>query len=478
VADRIVGDRYRLEKRLGRGGTATVWHGVDLDTGDQVAVKVLDPEQAARPVAVERLRREAQAVASLDHPNIVAGYAVGVDDDGAFLAMELVDGPTVADLLTAHEQLPVEWALAIAEQVSDALAAAHAVGVIHRDIKPGNLLVDGAGVVKVCDFGIAWLQVLDGSAALTRHSETVGTCEYMAPEQATGEPVDARTDLYALGCVLHAMLTGRPPFLGETAMSVLHQHLERPPVPVRALRSDVPTELDHLIGRLLAKSQTERPATAAEVRDALAALRAVPVADEATVVLSITPPRPIGRHRMRVALPAWLSSVVMSLRRWGIAVASAAAILATVVTVAVFVAGEKPDETPGAAPVPGPATVTAQARLEPSDTLPGQTASPKATPSPPATRTPPATPMERVASLTSLIRRQIDTGELDSAAGRDLLRQVDRAANWLQGGRDSKAVERLREVDARLGELLRDGKVSRAGFEALNVVDSIIAAIT
>ncbi|MCW6005450.1 serine/threonine protein kinase [Micromonospora sp. CPCC 205371] len=477
MADRIVGERYRLEKRLGRGGTATVWRGVDLDTGDRVAVKVLDPEQAARPVVVERLRREAQTVAHLDHPNIVASHAAGVDDDGGFLAMELVDGPTVADLLTVHGQLPVERAVAIAEQVSDALAAAHAAGVIHRDIKPGNLLVDGAGVVKVCDFGIARLQVRDGSA-LTSHSETVGTCEYMAPEQATGEPVDARTDLYALGCVLHAMLTGRPPFLGETAMAVLHQHLERAPVPVRALRSDVPAELDHLIGRLLAKSQGDRPATATEVRDALAAIRAMPGADAATVVLPRTPPRPIGRHRMRVALPVWMSSAAMSLRQYWIAMVSAAAILATVVTVAVVVAGEEPSGTPAAAPVPGPATVTAQARLEPSDVPPTPAASPKATPSAPAGRAPAATPMERVAALASLIERQIDKGELDPVAGRDLLRQVDRASDWLKGGRDSKAVERLHEVDARLGELLRDGKVSRTGFNALNIVDSIIAAIT
>jgi serine/threonine protein kinase len=477
VADRIVGERYRLEKRLGRGGTATVWRGVDLDTGDQVAVKVLDPEQAARPVVVERLRREAQTVAHLDHPNIVASHAVGVDDDGGFLAMELVDGPTVADLLSVHGQLPVERAVAIAEQVSDALAAAHAAGVIHRDIKPGNLLVDGAGVVKVCDFGIARLQLRDGSAALTSHSETVGTCEYMAPEQATGEPVDARTDLYALGCVLHAMLTGRPPFLGETAMSVLHQQLDRPPVPVRALRSDVPMELDDLIGRMLAKSQADRPASAADVSDALAAIRAAPGADPTTVVLPRTSPRPIGRHRMRVALPAWVSRATMSLRQYWIAALSAAAILATVATVAVVMAGEEAGTTPAGAPVPGPVTVSSQARLEPSDTLPDPAASPKVTLSAPAPSAPAATPMERVTSLASLIRRQVDNGELDAAAGRDLLRQVDRAANWLKGGRDSKAVERLREVDARLSELLEDGKVSRSGFNALNIVDSIIAAI-
>ncbi|BCB80856.1 hypothetical protein Pflav_072660 [Phytohabitans flavus] len=300
MADHIIGDRYRLEEQLGRGGTATVWRGVDLVTGTPVAVKVLDREHATRPVALERLRREAEAVARLEHPNIVASHELAIDGEAGFLAMELVDGPNVADLLLNGGWLPVEQAVAVAEQVCAALAAAHQAGVIHRDIKPGNLIVSRSGQVKVCDFGIARLQDRDGSAALTAHSQVIGTCEYMAPEQATGEPVDARTDLYALGCVLYAMLTGRPPFVGETAVAVLHQHLNNAPVPVRTVRPDVPPELDDLVGRLLAKRPADRPATADQVRERLTASRgAVAAIAPVTVML----PRLTGRHRMATPWP-------------------------------------------------------------------------------------------------------------------------------------------------------------------------------
>ncbi|MEJ3745664.1 serine/threonine-protein kinase [Actinomycetes bacterium KLBMP 9797] len=523
MSDRIVGDRYRLDEQVGRGGTATVWRGVDLDTGVPVAVKVLDREQAARPVALARLRREAQAVARLEHPNIIGSHGLGVDGDGGFLAMELVDGPTVADLLTTGGPLAVERAVAIAAQVCAALAAAHAAGVIHRDVKPSNLIVDHSGVVKVCDFGIARLQARDGDAALTAHSQTVGTCEFMAPEQAIGEPVDARSDLYALGCVLYAMLTARPPFLGDTAMAVLHQHLHKAPAPLRSVRGDVPVALDQLVGRLLAKRPDDRPATATDVRDELAAIRsamatdtaaaalaadtaaAALATDTATAALATATPtavlarvtaalsRPPGRHRMPLALPDWPPSWAAVrawprrwwsnpagwrpswpdarawLRRWWLSVVAVALVLATVATVAAVVTGRDPDRRPAAAPAGGvPATAEAPGGLlEPAPTPTAATPTGPVSPTPAGSRTSPAAPRDRLGEFAATVQRLVDRGDLDARAGRDLLRMLAGVTTAVRSGHGDKAAERLRQIDERLVTLRDNGKLSRAGFAAL-----------
>ncbi|MGN9908285.1 serine/threonine-protein kinase [Phytohabitans sp. LJ34] len=477
MGDRIIGDRYRLEEEVGRGGTATVWRAVDLDTGVPVAVKILDREQAARPVALERLRREAETVARLEHPNIVASHDLGA----GFLAMELVEGHTVAQLLTGGGRLPVDQALSIAEQVGAALAAAHEAGVIHRDIKPGNLIVSHSGTVKVCDFGIARLQARDGDAALTSHSQAVGTCEYMAPEQATGDGVDARTDLYSLGCVLYAMLTGRPPFLGETAIAVMHHHLNRAPATVRSVRDDVPPEVDDLIGRLLAKDPAGRPATATEVREELAAIRAAPApAEPATAVVArviVAPQRPAGRHRMPHDLPAWLLAWPTAeawLRRWWIAAVSGALIVLTVVAVVLLLPGGDPDRPPAAAPAVDPPAATQPAEPTPAPTSvePSATAS-----SPSASRTSPAGPVDRLAAFATTVQRLVDSGDLGRKEGRELQRKAASIAESVQNGRSEGATEKLHDLDERLAELRRDGKLSRAAFEALDVIDPIIAAL-
>ncbi|GFJ81633.1 serine/threonine-protein kinase [Phytohabitans houttuyneae] len=477
----MVGDRYRLQERLGRGGTATVWRGVDIDTGEPVAVKVLDAALASRPVMVERLRREAEAVARLAHPNIVAARDAGIGHDATYLAMELVDGPTVADLLTSGGPLPVEQAITIAEQVCAALSAAHAAGVIHRDIKPGNLIVDRTGVVKVCDFGIAQLRTRDAQAALTGPSEAVGTCEYMAPEQANGEPIDARTDLYSLGCVLYAMLTGHPPFLEQTAIAVMHQHLHRLPAPVRTVRPDVPAELDELIGRLLAKRARDRPNTATEARARLTAIRTAPTGagplpatmaglSPTTAVLA----RPSGRRRAaaRGVSPRW-SAARDGLARWWLSVVAAAVVLATAVTVTAVVVGRDPSGHP--APVAAAPTPAVEAAPPAASTPAEQAPTTAATPAP--ARTGPATVIDRLAALAGTVQEQVDAGALTAEAGRDLVRQIGEAAVAVQAGKADKGVKKLREVDKRLAELRRDGKLTAAGFAALDVVAPIIAAL-
>ncbi|HJY43734.1 MAG TPA: serine/threonine-protein kinase, partial [Propionibacteriaceae bacterium] len=265
----LISDRYRLEAVLGRGGMATVWRGVDQRLGRPVAVKLLDRADTADPVMLQRFDREARTVGGLTHPNIVAVYDVGTDNGVPYLVMELIDGTSVAALL-ASGPLPVDQAVEVARQTCDALAMTHAQGVVHRDIKPANILLTPTGTVKVCDFGIARLthQQLTN---LTAPHTAIGTSAYMAPEQASGAAVDARTDLYALGCVMYAMLTGHPPFTGDNPLTVLWQHQHQPALAVASLRPDTPADLDALIARLLAKNPSERPATATEVRDRLTA---------------------------------------------------------------------------------------------------------------------------------------------------------------------------------------------------------------
>ena len=241
MARRLIAGRYRLRSLLGRGGMAEVWQGLDERLDRPVAVKVLDRRALEDPTVVARFDREARAVARLAHPNIVSVYDVGVDDDMPYLVMELVHGQSLAALIDGGP-ISIDDAVNVAVQVCDALQAAHEAGVVHRDVKPANILIAPAGTVKVCDFGIARVSQAT-QAGLTRSHVTVGTAEYMAPEQASGGPVDARTDLYALGCVLYAMLTGSPPFHGDNALGVMWQHVNQPvpprgvPAPRRAGRA-------------------------------------------------------------------------------------------------------------------------------------------------------------------------------------------------------------------------------------------------
>jgi serine/threonine-protein kinase len=270
VSRRLLDGRYRLEEEIARGGTATVWRARDLRLDRPVAVKLLTAARSADPRMLERLRGEARILAGLTHPNIVVVHDLSVDSGRAYLVMELIEGRTLAARL-ADGRLPVGQAAAIAAATCDALAAAHTVGAIHRDIKPANIMLARTGTVKVVDFGIARLQMA-GQATLTANSQVLGTSLYMAPEQATGSRADARTDLYALGCVLYAMLTGAPPFPGNDPIEVLHHHLHHPPRPLRAQRSDIPPDLDRLTSELLDKDPARRPATAGLVRDRLAAM--------------------------------------------------------------------------------------------------------------------------------------------------------------------------------------------------------------
>jgi len=265
-----------------------------------VAVKVLPVELADDHVLIERFEREARAVARLSHPNIVSVYDSGRDADVRYIVMEYVPGVSLAQLLREREQLPVPEAVEIAAQIASALAAAHAAGIVHRDVKPGNVMVDPSGAVKVLDFGIARATT---DIALTRTAMVLGSAPYIAPETALGRSADARSDIYSLGCVLYEMLTGRPPFIGELPAVVMNQHATAEPLPPRELRPEIPGALEALVLQMLAKLPLDRPQSARELVGALRRTLQEPTAATAVVA-------PPARASPVVPPPAPVSPVV------------------------------------------------------------------------------------------------------------------------------------------------------------------------
>ncbi|MFE4520194.1 protein kinase [Kitasatospora sp. NPDC056783] len=265
-----VGDgRYRLTHRLGRGGMAEVFAAEDVRLGRTVAVKLLRGELAQDDVARLRFTREAHAVAALNHHSIVAVYDTGEeyvgDESTPYIVMELVEGRTVRELLADEAPPPVDQALIIIAGVLEALAYSHRNGIVHRDIKPANVSITNAGAVKVMDFGIA-RALTGGATTMTQTGMVMGTPQYLSPEQALGKPVDHRSDLYAAGCMLYELLTLRPPFTGDTPLSVVYQHVQDPPVPPSQANGRVPTGLDPLVLRSLAKNPDDRFQDADEFR--------------------------------------------------------------------------------------------------------------------------------------------------------------------------------------------------------------------
>ena len=261
--------RYRLTGRLGRGGMAEVFAARDLRLGRTVAIKVLRPELAEDSTARIRFTREAHSVASLNHHAVVAVYDTGEEAHAGetvpYIVMELVEGHTVRELLQGDEPPPVDQALIITAGILEALAYSHRHGIVHRDIKPANVIITSTGAVKVMDFGIA--RALTGaSSTMTQTGMVMGTPQYLSPEQALGKAVDHRSDLYATGCMLYELLTLRPPFTGDTPLSVVYQHVQDPPVPPSQANSRVPASLDPLVLRSLAKEPDDRFQSADEFR--------------------------------------------------------------------------------------------------------------------------------------------------------------------------------------------------------------------
>src|SRR6059058_3312298 len=253
--------RYLILRKLGSGGMADVYLAEDQELGRRVALKLLDERHASDEQFVERFRREAQSAAGLNHPNIVSIFDRGRAEGTYYIAMEYLDGRTLKELLVRNGPTPIPIAIDYARQILGALAFAHRNGIIHRDIKPHNIVVGGDGRLKVTDFGIA----RSGASQMTEAGSIVGTAQYLSPEQARGAPVDPRSDLYSLGIVLYEMLTGQVPFTGDAPVEIAMKHLSAIPDPPSKLREGVPHDLDAVVLRALAKEPDQRYGSAEEM---------------------------------------------------------------------------------------------------------------------------------------------------------------------------------------------------------------------
>ena len=367
MEERTLGGRYRIVRHLARGGMAEVYVAEDQLLNRIVAVKVLFPELARDEAFVERFRREARAAASLNHHNIVSVYDFGQDGDSWFIVMEYVEGRTLRDIIRAEGRMEPARATALAAEVAGALIAAHERGIIHRDVKPANVLITaGTGTVKVADFGIA--RAANARQGLTMPGTVLGTATYLSPEQAQGAEVDYRTDVYSLGMVLYEMLAGTPPFKGDSPVAVAYQQLNSTAPPPSTHNSKVPAALDAVVMKAMSKDPAGRQGSAEALRTelldagraaagALDATRAIAsptgaAGDETAVVAgpSTSVLRPADRPPVldRPAA-AMVSSEVYRRRRAGVIVAVAVVALAVIAFLA-LAGGDDGDQTTVAVP--------------------------------------------------------------------------------------------------------------------------------
>src|ERR671910_2902711 len=322
VPQTILDNRYTRGELLGSGGMAEVYLAHDEVLDRDVALKVLTEKHAENEEFVERFRREARSAAFLNHPNIVSVYDQGCSEDGTYyIAMEYVPGGTLKDRVLGEGVLDPDAATKFASQIAQALGHAHEHGVIHRDIKSRNILLTQAGYAKVADFGIA--RAATATTTSSRSSLVLGTPGYISPEQAMGEPVDTRSDLYSLGVVLYEMLTGTLPYGGEDPASMAFQHVHGPLRSPREANPDVPEPLNALTAKLLAKDPEDRHASAAELADDLERVRSglspLSVAAEKTTTAMITAPLLSGREQrgQRMALPPRVAAPIMEVFKSG-----------------------------------------------------------------------------------------------------------------------------------------------------------------
>ncbi|MGH3446630.1 MAG: Stk1 family PASTA domain-containing Ser/Thr kinase, partial [Nocardioidaceae bacterium] len=352
----VVGGRYELLSLLGRGGMAEVFRARDQRLGRVVAVKRLRVDLAGDPTFQARFRREAQSAASLNHPTIVAVYDTGeeLDPNGSgmtlpYIVMELVEGRTLRDILREGRKILPERALEIVASVLAALDYSHRAGIIHRDIKPANVMLTPTGDVKVMDFGIA-RAIADSSATMTQTAAVVGTAQYLSPEQARGEQVDARSDLYSTGCLLFELLAGRPPFVGDSPVSVAYQHVREEPAAPSTYDSQIPPVMDAIALKSLAKRVDERYQSASEMRaDIERALEGQPVqapaAGAATMQTEHFLPPAAAESTTAMAAAATADDEPPRKRRTGWWVALALLVIAIIIAAAIAVPRLLSDDT-------------------------------------------------------------------------------------------------------------------------------------
>jgi eukaryotic-like serine/threonine-protein kinase len=452
--------RYELGPLLAVGGMASVYRATDRVLQRAVAIKVLGPPYDQDPAFVERFRHEARAAAALSHPNIVAIFDSGSQSDIHYIVMEYVPGETLADTLRRHEVLEPHRAAEVGRWVCEALAAAHARGLVHRDIKPANVLVSRDGLVKVADFGIAKAAAtptLTGSGAL------LGTAAYLSPEQAQGGPVDARSDLYSLGCVLYELLTGTPPFAADSPLAVVAQQVAEAPAPLSRRNPQVGPELEAVVMTALAKQPARRYQTAVAMGEDLervvagGAAGAVPLGSAGPATEALGRPATTSGSAPTVVVAARAATAAVGPRdrtRWPLA-AGISLVVLLVVMVAVALWWLRGGDSPTVAGQARPAATTASTGTPTSSSM--RTTATSSTPTTQAQ----AGLSAALANLSEVIMAGERQGTIDPAA-EDLLHRAEDFVRAVDEGHGDDARKKLKELERRADELIREGKISAA----------------
>jgi len=433
---RVLADRYAVGELLGRGGMAEVFGGTDRILDRPIAIKVLGSWLAHDATFVERFRREALAAARVSHPNLVAVYDAGAEDGTPYIVMERVPGETLAEALGREGRLEPARAARIAAEVARALGVAHAAGIVHRDVKPGNVMVTPDGRTKLMDLGIA--RSLDGET-ITRASTVLGTAGYVSPEQVRGERVDARSDLYSLGCVLYETVTGRPPFEADNPVAVAYRHIHEDPALPSEVVPGLPPSIDAVTRRAMAKDPEGRFASADELAAALEDATA-PVAPVApTAPLPVAPPPPGPRHAARARRQ----------RPWfGIALIAAGLALAAALAFGLL-DGDTPSTPPARSPSPS--------------------ASRSPSPSPTPTPTPTEDPVRSaVDPLFALVGSGLERGRISDHAARDIRHGVDEALHKLDEGKTDDAIEELEKLRDKVAEFVDREEIANSEKQKLD----------
>jgi eukaryotic-like serine/threonine-protein kinase len=464
--------RYRLERPIGAGGMGRVWAAHDTRLDRDVALKVQQFDPAGDRVAFERFQREARSAAGLQHPNVVTIFDSGTDGDTAFLVMELLPGPTLEAYVAKRGPLSEGEAVALAAAVASGLSAAHRAGVVHRDIKPTNLMFDARGGLKIVDFGIARL-AQTAAARLTATKTVIGSAPYLSPEQLTGRPADERSDLYALGCVITTMLAGRPPFEGEHPLALVHQHVNAAPPQLSERRPGINPALEALVAQLLSKSPQDRPQSALAVHDRLRDVELDSPAERSGVSLATTAvlaqaTRPLPIPAPTVTAPALPDRPQSGRGRWIAGGAAALALVAVLLIAIASMTGERPATGSASSPSHEPASPTSSASATRS-AEPSRAPAPRPSASETMTtaRTTAATVQGALSDLRAAVAAVSSSGQIDGTKADELSKRVDELAKHVteKGGKDAgKHVENMEKY---LRELSKKGELTAGGERRL-----------